>query len=718
MSSAAIAQIPQLISYQGFLTDNDRAVADGDYSITVKIFDAATDGNELWTETLTVSTINGLFATSLGAVTPFNLPFDQAYFLSTTFDGTELLPRTAMTASPYAFNSIQAGNPFALDNADDSAQEVVYVDADSKIGLGTNTPNTNVHIKSPSGVKNEVFIEPGNWSSGGDEAQITFGDLNHRITARFGEGLDFYDVNQFRFTGSSATFENDLTTLNRIGIGGAPTWRFHAQGAVADFIVYSDFPELAGETLVAGFRAKTAPGAIVRFENAINSNFVDMGTDENGNFKIEQNDVNALIVNTDASTTFEQRVGIGADPDPGALLYVNGNIKVLDDNSIFGLDGLWGFNDLRFFGDQNGIENSPDMIITAEGNVGIGRTFPIESASKLTVGNQDIALKFYPGRRGFSDDVNAFHLDMDGTKDLTLTDNFIVGNKMVIGNLGTPGDDALFVDGSIRLGADNSIFGIDALVGANDLRFFGDANGNTEDLFIGADGNVMVGATTNGLTSVSKFQVNGTDGRAALLQDSELKLLGPSTIHFSILNDQAGTLRIQDASSLAQPGTPGFNLMSIQSNGNVTIPGAFFAVSITETSDRRYKKDFTAIDQALNKVLQLDGLYYNWKVEEFPTKKFTTAQQIGFIAQDIEKLFPEMVDTDEAGYKSVNYGKLTPVLVEAIKEQQDQIDQLKAEKAAFQTELADLKANVMARLEALEQQKDSSKNSASRTSKR
>jgi hypothetical protein len=634
----AIAQIPKLISYQGFLTDNDQPVADDTYDITVKIFDAVSAGNELWSEDLQVNTINGLFSTVLGANTPLDLLFDQAYFVSTAFEGTELLPRIAMTGSPYAFNSITAGNPFALDNADGSAQEVVYVDAFSNVGIGTTSPFTKLHILSPNGQKNELFIEPGNWDFGGDQAQITLGDFNHRITSTFGEGTTFYDVDQFRFEGSSATFENDATVQEQLGIGGPPLWRLHAIGDVADFIVYGDFPELDGETIIAGFRSKTASGGQVRFESDQIPDFVDMGTDGDGNFVIEQNDVDAFI-------------------------------------------------------------------ITTGGSVGIGRTFALEPASKLTIGNQDIALKFYPGRRGFSDDVNAFHLDMDGTKDLTLTDNLIVGNKMVIGSLATPGDEALYVDGNIRLEDDNSISGVDGLIGFNDLRLFGDPpqGDELEDIYIAQDGSVLIGRLPE-TTLLSKFHVNGTEGRAALLQDSELKLLGPGTAHFAIFNDQAGSLRIQDASSLAQPGTPGFDLMSISNFGNVTVTGAFSALSVTETSDRRYKKNFTAIDQALDKVLQLDGLYYQWRVEEFPAKKFTTEQQMGFIAQDVEKLFPEMVHTDQAGYKSVNYGKLTPVLVEAIKEQQNQIDQLKAEKAVFKAELEALKSSVMARLEALENQ--------------
>jgi hypothetical protein len=56
--------------------------------------------------------------------------------------------------------------------------------------------------------------------------------------------------------------------------------------------------------------------------------------------------------------------------------------------------------------------------------------------------------------------------------------------------------------------------------------------------------------------------------------------------------------------------------------------------------------------------------------------KFNTERQIGFSAQEVEKLFPEIVKTDANGYKSVDYARLTPVLVEAIKEQQQKIDKL------------------------------------------
>ena len=77
--------------------------------------------------------------------------------------------------------------------------------------------------------------------------------------------------------------------------------------------------------------------------------------------------------------------------------------------------------------------------------------------------------------------------------------------------------------------------------------------------------------------------------------------------------------------------------------------------------------------------MQLNGVNYFWKTTEFPQKVFTKDKQIGFIAQDIEKIYPEVVFTGKDGYKSVDYSRLTPILVEAIKELQKLIEKMQKE---------------------------------------
>ena len=117
--------------------------------------------------------------------------------------------------------------------------------------------------------------------------------------------------------------------------------------------------------------------------------------------------------------------------------------------------------------------------------------------------------------------------------------------------------------------------------------------------------------------------------------------------------------------------------------GNLTIIGTMAATICTCPSDVRFKKNITPIASALDKVLSLDGVYYDWKQDDFPEKGFSDAKQIGFIAQEMEQVVPELVLTDTEGYKSVNYAAMTVVLVEAIKEQQKMIELLRAEVAAL-----------------------------------
>ena len=95
---------------------------------------------------------------------------------------------------------------------------------------------------------------------------------------------------------------------------------------------------------------------------------------------------------------------------------------------------------------------------------------------------------------------------------------------------------------------------------------------------------------------------------------------------------------------------------------------------MTASSDVRLKENFESIPNALELVSQLNGTYYTWKKDAGADKP----RKLGFIAQEIEKVIPELVKTDSEGMKSVDYIGVVPVLVEALKHQQKQIDELKA----------------------------------------
>jgi len=73
-------------------------------------------------------------------------------------------------------------------------------------------------------------------------------------------------------------------------------------------------------------------------------------------------------------------------------------------------------------------------------------------------------------------------------------------------------------------------------------------------------------------------------------------------------------------------------------------------------------------------VLSLRGVTFDWRREEFPALNFTAGRSVGFVAQEVERVVPEAVTRDAEGFRSVAYSHLTPVLVEAVKEQQAQIE--------------------------------------------
>ena len=123
--------------------------------------------------------------------------------------------------------------------------------------------------------------------------------------------------------------------------------------------------------------------------------------------------------------------------------------------------------------------------------------------------------------------------------------------------------------------------------------------------------------------------------------------------------------------------------MRLENNGHLTIAG-----SLAQNSDVRFKTAVQTLSHALDRVLRLRGVTYQWKPELHRDPR----PQIGFIAQEVEAVLPELVSTDEQGFKSVAYANAVPVLVEAIKEQQQQLEALKTVKA----ENAELKAQLAA----------------------
>jgi len=107
------------------------------------------------------------------------------------------------------------------------------------------------------------------------------------------------------------------------------------------------------------------------------------------------------------------------------------------------------------------------------------------------------------------------------------------------------------------------------------------------------------------------------------------------------------------------------NALILYKNGNMTILG-----TLTQNSDIRIKTKIVELNNIMPLLSSIRSVYFNF----IDTITHPGGQQIGFIAQDIQKVFPELVSKDNQGFLSVDYSRMTVILLEALKEQQSQIE--------------------------------------------
>lgn len=120
--------------------------------------------------------------------------------------------------------------------------------------------------------------------------------------------------------------------------------------------------------------------------------------------------------------------------------------------------------------------------------------------------------------------------------------------------------------------------------------------------------------------------------------------------------------------------------LALDVEGNV-VCATLTCTTFDGPSDINLKTNVNNIDTPLETILKLKGITFEWKekvIEKEPGKRYTNLEgtKHGFIAQEVEKVLPDLIN-DEKPYKSLNYIEIIPILVEAMKEQQKQIDELK-----------------------------------------
>jgi hypothetical protein len=332
-----------------------------------------------------------------------------------------------------------------------------------------------------------------------------------------------------------------------------------------------------------------------------------------------------------------------------------------------GFSNVNSFNNV-FLGFNSGYSNQ-----TGSGNVFVGR------------------LSGFANTNGYN---NVIIGNQAGTNNTTGFENVIIGNASgamlqgAIGNvmIGTfSGGSAVSGDNNVYLGmhtAQNSISGTrNTILGAWSGA---DSTLGVDNVFVGhAISRHSVGSRNIYIGNYAGFNdINGTDN----------VFIG----HGAGYNEtSSGKLYIANTGTSIPLIYGDFTAGALVINGNnpngykFWVQGAAGGTSTWNSlSDARYKKNIVNLQGALEKVLALQGVKFEW----IDSLSFGKGAQIGFIAQDVEKIVPELISKSNEGFYTMKYAEVNALLVEAVKEQQKQIEALNAENKKMHSDLDQLKS--------------------------
>ena len=206
----------------------------------------------------------------------------------------------------------------------------------------------------------------------------------------------------------------------------------------------------------------------------------------------------------------------------------------------------------------------------------------------------------------------------------------------------------------------------------------GSASSPSELLVIGNDLGVFTAAPSKGVVfgnTGGSFYTYIGQSTARNLSISWLYNATPASAFGQIQTFSRSNPLYVDGSQLylnAQSGAGNVGVGTTVPGYKLDVSGNVGATAYYYTSDKKLKKDIHTLDTALDKILNLRGVSFTWKEDG--------RHDIGLIAQEVERVYPELVHESEvSGIKSVEYGNLVAPLIEAIREQQQQIDALKSE---------------------------------------
>lgn len=267
-----------------------------------------------------------------------------------------------------------------------------------------------------------------------------------------------------------------------------------------------------------------------------------------------------------------------------------------------------------------------------------------------------------------SDNENTFVGYQSGNSNITGNQNTLIGAYAGFSNIGNYntflGSNAGYLNNA---GSRNTFLGYNA------GRNIDEGSGN---VFIGYE----AGNYANGINNRLLIDNENIDSTKALIygefDQNHLRINGNIGINYQAYNSYGLIVDIPEGQT---------SIYTLLIYGNAWASGGSWS-----SSDVRFKKNIKTYENALNTIMQFRGVSYDWRVDEYPQQRFSDSRQLGFIAQEVEKIVPDLVKEGPDGFKGVEYTKFTPIIVEAIKEQQKQIEELKAENEVLKQKLNEL----------------------------
>lgn len=622
------ATVPTSVSVQGKLTDSlGTPLPPGSRLFVFSIHDAAVGGTKLWPtvgleyQTLTTDP-SGLWMANVGALVPLTDPVftDSVRWLEVAVDdnGPVVLPRIRMVTGPYAHR---------VSTVDGASGGTIT----SQVAIGPSHSNTGLHgfaVGSDNNVRGEYA------SVTGGRDNIAFSDSTH---VGGGGGNTAYGLRATVGGGANNETGGDQATVAGGRFNKAEGLSSTVGGGYANVAAGVDasvgggsFDSASGNfATVAGGTANKASGHYSTVGGGAVNRTAGGSSTVAGGYQNSASGDDATV----GGGFNNEAAGYRATVPGGTNNAANGA------NSFACGVNAWATHDRSFVWNDNpavGLQSSaPDhFVIGASGRVGVGTNAPEGylhvfdgSAGSLTASPNSIAV---------------FERDSAGYISVLTPANTERGILF-----GQPGSVA---DGGI----------VYAATDPRAMQFR--TVGNTTRMVLDHEAGGMVGARLAVVSAVgtsSQLNLRHSTGTA----NASISFDEPGSSNnllFSVLN----SIRMRIGAA------------DMDITGQVNVAGAVCATNVTCPSDSSLKCDIRPLTGALATVAELRGVEYRWKDEVASERNWSDQKQIGLLAQEVEKLVPQAVIEQSDGYLAVDYSRLVPLLIEAIKEQQRQIDEL------------------------------------------